>query len=212
MFCEGLCMQAGGAPSLQPSFLQYLPLGNAIYMLKQEGQSLQVLFTLLLVAVCPISTPPALSYTSPLVCLSCAIVCVGVQALFILCQLPALIPVKHSLNRDTAVTGGCTGDKPCRKSTHPRGDHYIFFDDMILGGKMLEVKRARQKTQSSGFQAYMSWQGNKAKAVILKFHNDSYLPHFIPVCTVEVSYNLKATASKKAMLLKRFSILTVMFQ
>lgn len=79
MFSEWLCMQVGGAPSLLPSFLQFLPAGNAIYMSKQEGQSLQVLFTLLLVVVC--STPPALSCTSTLVCLSCETVCVVVQAL-----------------------------------------------------------------------------------------------------------------------------------
>ena len=78
--CSGDHTQGGDAQSLQPSPLhsciQYFFLGYVLYMLKQEAESLQLLFTLLSVALCPFFFTHALNAASTLVCLSCKIGCV----------------------------------------------------------------------------------------------------------------------------------------
>lgn len=74
-----------------------------------------------------------------------------------------------------AVTGGRFRDKPGRKSTHPCGDHYMWYVDVICDWVLFEVRRPHQENTAHSLEDFnlkTACQVNKAEAVILKLHND----------------------------------------
>lgn len=121
--------------------------------------------------VCPYGSEQSFTSGSPLLVKQFVLL---YELRIVLCQLPVMMSVKHSLSGDTSSYGrlhwGQTRQKIHSSLAWPLD--VVCWHDMGLGGVWGEEASLQVTTHGSEvFSLKTPWQGNKAKAVIFKHYN-----------------------------------------